>query len=167
MTAITESLLVFLGAVLVHWVWCRTQRRDCLHIKSFLGIAAAGFLALVLRAAVPAPVPERLDTVPLWFSALILYALLAPVYLIFYFGTQVESPSRLLTVLLRERGALTFEDMTRVIDNDRLIRPRLDDLLETGYIREVNGCLVLTPAGLRVARWLDLYQKLSGRGWGG
>ena len=168
MTAITDSLLVFLGAVLVHWVWCRSQRRDCLHIKSFMGIAAAGLLALLLRAQGQASAVSReTGAAPLWLSAIILYILMVPVYLIFYFGTQVESPSRLLTVLLRERGALTFDDLARIIDNDRLIRPRVDDLLTTGYVREENGCLVLTGAGLRVARWLEFYQRLSGRRWGG
>ncbi|MFA5260984.1 MAG: hypothetical protein WC450_07150 [Candidatus Omnitrophota bacterium] len=168
MAAISDSLLVFLGAILVHWVWCRANRRDCLHIKSFLGIAAAGLAALVLRVDIPAyPAAGGADAAPLWMSAIMVYVLLVPVYLIFYFGTQVESPSRLLTVLLRERGALTFEELTGVMDNDRLIRPRLDDLLKTGYVREERGCFILTGAGLRVARWLELYQKLNGRGWGG
>jgi len=165
MAAVGESLLVFCGVILVHWVWCRTQKRNCLHIKSFLGIASAGLTALVLRVDVPvSPSP---DAAPLWMSAVLLYALLVPVYLIFYFGTQVESPSRLLTVSLRERGALTFEDLARVLDNERLIRPRIEDLLKTGYIREENGCFILTGRGARLARCLEFYQKLNGRGWGG
>ncbi len=168
MAVVSESLLVFLGAILVHWIWCRAQKRVCLHIKSFLGIAAAGLIALVLRVDVPtAPLSGGVAVAPLGMSAILLYVLLVPVYLIFYFGTQVESPSRLLTVLLRERGLLTFEELSQVLDNDRLIRPRLEDLLKTGYIREENGCFILTGRGARLARCLELYQKLNGRGWGG
>ncbi len=168
MYSLVTMSLVFMTDIFVHLIWCRFQKEDRLHIRSFFAIAAGGLLFLLLFIQVEAgPDGKSFWSTPLWGCALLLYVLLVPVYLIFYFGTKVESPSRLLMMSLKEKDGMTFEEITAVIDNDRLIRPRLDDLFLTEYIREEGGLIWLTAPGVRVAQWLELYQKLSGRGWGG
>lgn len=165
MTHLLISLSFFAASVIAHIGWCRRHKAKRLHIISFGLIALLGFsLFLALAGHLPAG-DGGIAALPL--SASVLYFLLVPVYLIIYFGTKVESPSRRILQILEAQGAVSLPDLERQITHEDLLMPRLRDLVRLGYMENDGQNYILTAKGLRVARGLALYRQWTGRDIGG
>ncbi|MFA5087878.1 MAG: hypothetical protein WC552_02450 [Candidatus Omnitrophota bacterium] len=171
MSEILSIFLLFIVSVFLHVFWCRARKAKDLQIRPFLFLAIGVILLYIfLKPAPPDGIgssPMKASNAPVYFSSLMLYVLLIPTYLIFYFGMNVESPSRRILVEVEGAGQMTYEEISAVIDNDLIISPRLNDLLKHGYLTFEGDAYRLTPSGMRVAQILDLYQRITGREMGG
>jgi hypothetical protein len=112
-------------------------------------------------------IPLTFWNIPLYKSAGMIYLLLVPLYIIFYFGTHVESPSHQILSLIKCHGELSHQELSSFLTDSILIKPRLDDLIRCGYLVFDGKYFRLTARGVRTARFLNIYQKILGRGMGG
>jgi hypothetical protein len=171
MLYILLSVTIFIFVVFTHIQWCRASLIRDLQITPFIVYSVSG-LALYFtiigvfffQPLVPDPV---LWILPLKATAVTLYICLSVLYLMFYFGTNVESPSRILLVLIEEADGMTENELLEHFTNDYLICPRFEDLLRTGYLEFDGTAYRLSRRGLIAAKLLDFYQKLIGRPMGG
>ena len=103
---------------------------------------------------------------PFIFSATVIYILLIPTYLVFYFSTQQMSPSKKIMILLSAKN-MSHGDLEAHFKDDEWIAPRIADLITTKCIADKNGVYELTFSGLQMARLYALYQAILGRKKGG
>ena len=75
-------------------------------------------------------------------------------YLIIYTGIEDPSPSLILLQALEAAGdrGCPREDLAALFTEDRLVRPRLDELKQDGLVAAAGDGHALTPRGLRVVR---------------
>ncbi len=187
------AFLLFLLAVIVHIIWCRLFFRKRLTMGSLVGLAlsflsvyffiasetesfqrghkidarSAYFIARPDQPLLGVGLPSPFWSVPLKFSALLLYLLFIPVYLIFYFGTRVESPSKRILLLLGQKGRLSLKEILTFLNEETVMMARLEDLCRCGYAIISDNKYRLSKSGGTVARILNIYQLISGRARGG
>lgn len=172
MRDILITLAVFFVAVAAHIIWCRVSRKQDLQIDVFIFFALsflAGAWILRINFFPESFVcdPVNFWNLPLRASSIIFYFLNVFLYLIFYFNTQVESPSqRILRLCERKEGA-RMEELEKAVTDDDFIMTRLNDLKRYGYVEQHAESYRLLPRGVRVARLLSVYQKITGRPKGG
>lgn len=162
--------LSFLGAVVVtHLLWCRARGGHKLHFVAFGVISMAGLtgLCVILWASAAPDGALTVWTLPLPATAIVLYIFLLPFYQVFYYSTMIDSPSRRIISLLRQRGPMHYDDLRQEITNDRFIMTRLNPLIKHGFVRFDGREYFLKPRALLTCRLLILYQKILGRGIGG
>lgn len=165
-------LIGFALAVVLHIFWCRKYALTQLAMVPFcviaLGVLGGYWTLSWYWHAAPwcEGLPALLRT-PLWASSSVVYFLLIPTYLAFYFGTRVESPSKRMMLLIQQQGGLSQAQILSLMPNETLVIPRLDDLVHSRCVVRQGERFYLTSAGINVARMLHVYQVLSGREIGG
>jgi len=163
------ALFFFFDAVLIHLLVCRRAKEEGLLLKLFILIAG---INLVLCWAVFYFFLHAVQSsgsfwfVPLVWTSTLIYVLLIPSYLVFYFSTQQVSPSKKIMLLLNERD-MTVKELGANFKDEDLIVPRLVDLCTTRCMVETNGRYRLTCSGLWTARVYVAYQWILGRKKGG
>lgn len=172
MIFITLSLLFFCLTVIAHVFLCHRQKAAGLLTRPFfylflLGLALLMFLLFLGPEDVFALKKIGMWGVPLKGSAVAVYILFMACYFIFYFGMQVESPTRRMIQLMEKKPAVSLEDLVGQMSNDSLILPRINDLLKHEYIRKEGERYFLTTRGVRVASIVKFYEKLFSRPMGG
>ena len=166
------SIAAFFLAVIFHISWCRCVKRNGLQVRAFFMIAV-GLLCIKIAIELSTSPATLITgsytvwTMPLKFTADIIYLLLGLFYLICYFSPRVESPSQRLLRTCSKADGSTLEELEKAVNNDDFIMTRMDDLLRCGYMRVVEGHYEILPPAIFVARVLVFYQKISGRGIGG
>ena len=170
MLYILVALFFFLDAVVVHLMICR-NKAEGLFLKLFLSIA---FMNLVLAWVVFWFLSHQFNGgregflgMPLYGTATVMYVLLIPTYLIFYFSTQQVSPSKKILVLLAQNGSMSFDELLVHFSDKEFFSQRIQDLITTRCVIEHDGWYVLTPAGSRMSMVYQIYQSILGRGKGG
>lgn len=166
------SLFIFTLSIGFHILWCRFRKKTTLQMYSFGVIATAG---LIIYIFITLRIFQRLDYafdqgiwhVSLWVSSVLLYVLLMPTYIIIYFNTIVQSPSKTILILVRKHGMLSFDELARLMTDDEFIMTRMKDLLDFGYATKEGSLYSLTPRGVILAKVLAFYEKLFGRPMGG
>lgn len=172
MRDITESLIVFVLSILLHILWCRFKRGQSLRAASFLTIAFAGLFFYILILKFPMKIPDVFGgtdiwSMPLQFTAITMYIALVPLYLLFYYAIIIDSPSRFILNVLQKKEKVLYQEIINSMDGNYFITSRLNALIRHGYV-EFNGNVYrLSSRGLRVAKILKLYEKISGRAMGG
>ena len=170
MLYICVAFFFFLDAVVIHLMLCR-RKSEGLFLKLFLVIAFANlilmwivfwFLAHQFNGA-----QVNFWAAPLYGTATVIYILLIPTYLVFYFSTQQVSPSKKILLLLAENGPMSFEELLAKFSDDEFVVPRIKDLMTTMCLIEHEGSYVLTPSGIRMAQVYEIYQRILGRKKGG
>jgi hypothetical protein len=165
------ALLLFCASVMAHVFFCRGKRGSGLQAKAYILIAALLFFVyvIVVLAIQQAGIlhAQSLWGLPFRITAGLIFILLIPVYLSFYVLTQLMSPSKKILICLSQRGSLTYTDIVACVENENFINTRLNDLLSTGCVREVEGRYILNASGQKIAAILNIMQHLLGRDIGG
>lgn len=162
-------LVLLFCSIILHFLWCRLIKAKTLQIIPFVVIALIGaYVGLCMSHSFGA-VSEEINfwNIPLSASALGLYWLLVPFYLILYFNTQVESPTQRILRFVQEKGGMTLEELQKVVTNQDFVITRLSDLERCHYVIKNDDHFRLTWRGVWVARYLVVYQKILGREMGG
>jgi len=110
---------------------------------------------------------DHLLYIPLINSSCIVYLLLLLVFWMYYFCVFNVSATNMVMYLLREEKELSFEEIKGYIPDKSLILPRLEQLIEDGYIRYESGFYIITSKGDKIVNLNILYQKLLGWKIGG
>jgi len=90
-------------------------------------------------------------------------------YMITYSALEADSPSLViaLTVAGAGPGGIAEGDFNAFVNDDNLVKPRINDLVLDKMARLDDGRYSLTPKGLLFARLFIFYRALLGRGKGG
>ena len=162
MSGLVAALGLFAGALALHlMVWRigvpRRQTRTLLLL--FISVLA-GALAAILNW----PRTVGIDLLAPWeiAQAAALYIALMLAYIATYSALEVDSPS---LVMVREvfgagAGGISRKEFERAMTAERLIDPRLQDMLRDGLVLYRQGRLVITRKGCIVARGFEVYRRL-------
>ena len=172
MKDITLSFSILLGVILLHALWCRMRKTGELEVLPFIALAFFGFLVHVrVFAFAPSfPVAEAQTHIwdaPFTLTPLVFYPLSALIYFTFYFNTRVESPSQRILRFLKTKKNMSHEELRRLLTDEKVILPRLNDLVRFGFLAFDGKEYRLRPTGKKVAQALKLYQVFLGREIGG
>ena len=151
MTALIVSLVLVVGAWLLHVVWWRF-RLPRHHTGALLLVFAATPLVMsVIWIASGSPPLVSLYELP---SITALYLSAAGCYLITYAGVEHTSPSLVIIRALEaagEKGCLKKE-FAAVVTESNFVKPRLEALKRAGMLTSTSGGFVLTSLGKRAAQ---------------
>jgi hypothetical protein len=170
MRDVVMSLTAFLICVLTHVAWCRLRRqKEGLMPFAVLSVCFLVILFLVTRGTVDSSAGPgfNLWTLPLKGTAVILYLLWIPVYLIFYYSTLVESPSRTILNYIAHHPKCSYQDIVNHLENNHLLTSRLRTMEEFHTLVVEGRRYRLTAGGRMAARLLRVYQFIFGRPVGG
>ena len=168
---ILVMFLFFLASVGVHLTVCRKRSQEGLLLKPFIGIAIGNLCVLWVFFWLSQRYvhfdPTSFWGVPLHAAATLIYVLLIPTYLVFYFSTQQLSPTKKIFLLLSKNGPMSFNELLAHFSDQEFIFPRLKELIAIQCLIEHSGWYVLTPSGIQMAKVYSFYQLLLGRKKGG
>ena len=158
MIAAGLAFAMLVGLQVLLWYLCPPRG----HYLTLGGLALLVLSGLSV-AFVAVPLGSPLD----WANAALLYVALALAYMVTYSALQGDSPT---LAILREIGhapeaGCSVEWLRLVFNDDRLIVPRLNDLVVGGLVRRrprrwVEWQYALTPLGARLARFYLAYRRL-------
>ena len=171
MLDILVMLFFFLDAVFIHLIVCRKSPQEGLLLKPFIGIALTNLFLLWavfwFSNSYARSAPSSIWSVHLYGCAAIMYILLIPAYLVFYFSTQQMSPSKKILLLLSDQGPLSFQELLKHFSDQEFVLPRIKELIGIRCLVEHGGWYVLTPSGAQMANVYKIYQSVLGRTKGG
>jgi hypothetical protein len=159
--------------MLVHLIWWRIslpRRQTKALLAIFLTATAASILLLALLTRL-APEWQGYGPDDLWEYLHIAEMVLALglAYIVTYSALEVDSPSLVIALAIADQGTrgLAAEDLARAMNDERLIRPRVEDLVLDQMAFWQGERLLLTPKGQTMARLFAFYRRLLGKGLGG
>jgi hypothetical protein len=171
MLDIFVMLFFFLDAVFIHLIVCRKRSQEGLLLKPFIGIALTNlcllWAAFWFSYKYVHSDPSSIWSVNLHGCATVIYILLIPTYLVFYFSTQQMSPSKKILLLLSDKGPLSFQELLKHFSDQEFVLPRIKELIGIRCLVEHGGWYVLTPSGAQMANVYKIYQSVLGRTKGG
>jgi len=90
-------------------------------------------------------------------------------YIVTYSGIEVDSPSLVMVLEIHKAGAAGLEQgaFDRQMSNERLVVPRINDLLKGGLAIFDGGLYRLTAKGRAVARLFCFYRWILGKKYKG
>lgn len=164
-------LFFFLDAVFIHLVLCRKHTGEGLLLKPFIGVALVNLCLMGgcfwFFDHYFSSDPVSFWNVRLYASATLIYLLLIPTYLVFYFSTQQMSPTKKILLLLAQNKSMTQDDLLPHFSDEEFVLPRIKELIAIGCMVEHGGWYVLSPTGIQMANVYKMYQSVLGRKMGG
>ena len=124
--------------------------------------AYGAHLALLSGLAVPVSVGDYLHLALLNISLILSY-------MITYSALEADSPSLVMVMTVAGAGpeGITKSDFKYFVNDDKLVKPRIKDLVLDKMAWLESGRYRLTPKGRMLARLFIFYRALLGRGVGG
>ncbi len=152
------TVTCFAIAVIIHAWTCRQKPQGVLYAKDFMIIAACVLVVQIYYMLHwPGGAPRFI------LSAIIIYILLIPSFLIVYISMLLLSPSKRILQALSEGCSLTQDQLLARFNGDELIDKRLEELLKSQCIVMRVDRYCLTFQGEIIYHGLSMYQKLCGR----
>lgn len=107
--------------------------------------------------------------VPLVLTSLVIYILLCLCYIVECSGIKYESPSMQIMLLVdrHDEGKISYDELREVLTDERLILPRLGDLVSSGFVTFDGTRYFLLPRGAMIALVFAAYRRLLQSGIGG
>lgn len=165
----------FCVLLLIHVVWFRLNRpaSDVTALMVFLAVGLVLYVAALLAPGCPSrwafADPRHPLATPLAMVSIGLYAVLAISYTGVYQASVLVAPSAFIMRLIARHpeGRMTYEDLSQVFTNERVLLPRMADLVAEG-LAEFDGTRYrLRPKGLATASFFAAYRRLLRKGMGG
>ena len=159
-------ILFFILSIILHIFFCRFKKGKVLYAKFFVLIALINLWMCVsvferIKNIVEFNVPS-LGLLPLQGTAMVIYLLLIPAYLVIYVTTQLQSPSKTILQLLSAHDGLTIKDLQKNFTDEAFIISRLNELFYTGCVKRTDKAYRLGASGRLILIWLNFYRCLLG-----
>ena len=172
MLSICLSFLWFSMAVALHLFWCRMEKTKRLQVAAFFVAAAlclSGYFysSQYFWGRLPSEVLFSPVGLTLNLTALVMYVLFIPIYLIFYYSVAIDSVSRSAMALIRAQEGIPYEEILSVMTDEKFLVPRINALVDTGYAHFDGKKYRLSAKAKLTCRVLAVYQALCGRDMGG
>lgn len=164
---------LFAAAFLVQLALWRV-RIPVRQVKALLAIFAGALLAaLAAGGYAAAAAPAWRSLLPRggaeWVHLALFHLAATLAYMITYSAVEVDSPSLHMVLAIRAGGAagLPEADLLALRSDERLVAPRVRDLVTDRMAVLAGGRYRLTPKGALLARTFVLYRAILGAGKGG
>lgn len=171
MLYIVLSFSFFLLSVVLHVLWCRFKRSGELQVVAFFLLAMAGLIFYVVTERFLLVScfggPESIWNLYLEMTSIVIFALLIPFYLVLYYSVNINSPSRMILLILEKSQGLTYKQLKEQVTDEKFIAPRLKDLVDNRCVAFDGNTYRLLPHMTAIGRMLNVYQKITGRPEGG
>ncbi len=156
------AFVFFVLSVIIHVGYCRKVSFVGLQAKTFILTALANGIVMIICFLFLTPSPMDLP-----YTAVFLYVLAIPVYLIFYVSIFLMSPSKNILRIVQTAEGATYDMILGTLEQENFIPLRLGELQDSGCVGRSGEKFVLTPSGRNIVRVLKIYQKVLGQGPGG
>jgi len=174
MVFIFLSIVSFLLSTLTFIFWHVRKKHNSMKRMVFVRISICWLIAYVALSTILyhydyLGIESGYDRLclPLIGSSVVLYLLLIPVFLQYYFMAYIESPSGRIMYLIGKSGRMSFEELEELIPENTLIMPRLSSMEENGYIEADKRRYYALLKGERVVQMMKLFQRVFGFEKGG
>lgn len=173
MTEFATSLVITALLFVVHVLWWRLRRPQAANRAVLILFALGPFAFLPLLIIGTFVIPGLAQWLPAnagaWLYALVLSLSFGAAYVMTYPAVEVESPTLIMIEEISTAGAggLSATDFENRLGAERLIDPRLRDLINEGLIEQTSGRYYLTARGRMLARTFAQWQTLLRAGQGG
>lgn len=99
-----------------------------------------------------------------WAAALLMHFSFSSAYILTYPAIQAGCPSLRMLLIIGSGmpEGITHENLRKEFGMEALFLPRVNDLLDSNFVREDNDMLVLTATGRILAGFFALYRKAIG-----
>ncbi|MBU1727293.1 MAG: hypothetical protein KJ880_06670 [Candidatus Omnitrophica bacterium] len=168
--ALLIDLILFVVAFLLHVVSCRLFKSSN-HSKNLIAIF---FFVLCTGLVIFGDIGfavwgERLVWPIGYIYACILFFSLTASYLITFSAIEAESPSIMITLKVAQAGpcGLIISKLFETLNDDVLLKPRINDLVNEKLVYESEGKYKLTKRGTLFIRIVIFYRDLICVGKGG
>ena len=164
MNLLIYTLGLLLAAFAVHvGVW--KNGLPCNHSKSLMIIFIGVLAAATLVAAVFQQGFDLVGGLNGYIQIAWAYLAVMLAYVVTYSGIEVDSPSLVMVLEIAAAGVQGYDQqrLYQLMDNDRLVSPRVNDLLNGEMVVLQKGFYFLTPKGKRVARLFCFYRRVLKR----
>lgn len=157
---------VFLAlAVILHAIFFSNHSKN---IVSFFLLALAGLIGYIaVTTALPMTQEISFWNLPLRWTALSIYVLLMPYYPVFAYAAVLASPSQTALSLIRQHGSISFQELSKHINDEQFVLARLDSLVQQGFIIREHDRYRLPWKTAMFCRVIAVYQWILGRETGG
>ena len=168
MTTLLAASTIFLLAFGVHALCWRggACAKNFVNLAAILFVSVAGLTSAGAWVMAPG---AGID----WLRVLVLALGLAMAYIASYPAIQAESPSLLIVSRIHQarRQTMSEQQLLDSFDNQKLLEPRLDDLITAGLAARGDqgegGRYRITGKGERLVGIFILFRRLMGAGKGG
>lgn len=173
MAIFSIAAILFFVAFGLHLVWWRIRRPkrsgQLLIVLFVVSISLTWVCLVAVSIAVPAMTAITPAGAAGWLQALLLALGGGAAYVMTYPAIEVESPTLVIVDALAQSGAegISIGEFTAAMDNDFLVRDRIDDLVAEGLVRCENGLYSATPRGIALARAFIWWRAVTRGGIGG
>lgn len=147
------ALAAFVLAVLLHGLVMRIPM-PMDSVRRFLLVGTPLGLALVVFAL------TRLGFSVSGFAAILFYALLCELY-IFCFTLVLSSVSATMLIMLRG-GPVATRALIAVYDPEKMVKLRLDRLLQNGFLQRVQERITVTAQGMKYHKAFEALRVFFG-----
>lgn len=153
---------------LLVWRAFRPRRSILLLFAVFYALPAFFFLILFLsRNTVPVAVwtPSLMSFgAAEWAAVFLMHGALSSAYILTYPAIQASAPSLKMLLIIGSGmpEGITHENLKKEFGVETLFIPRINDLLDSGFVKEDKDMLMLTATGRMLAGFFALYRKVIG-----
>ena len=161
MKHIVFAFVFFVLSVVFHILYCHRTPAGTLQAKAFIMTALANGLVMSV-VFLFFPLDKGLPC-----TAILLYVLSIPAYLIIYVSTLLVSPSKGILLMIQSGRGASYDMLLESVARENFITLRLGELQDSGCVQRLGESFVLTASGKGIARILGVYQRILGRGPGG
>ena len=173
MPVLVYGSFLFCISFLLHLIIWRVhlpKRQTKVLLLLFLGVLVLGTLFLFKYAmsinifSIHPPV-----SMPEYFQIWLYFVSLTLAYMITYSAIEVDSPSLLIIMKISEAGpiGLTKDQLEYEMDDNVLIKPRIEDMLLDRMVELKEERYRLTMKGVLLARLFTFYRSVMRAGKGG
>ena len=139
----------------------RNQRRVLLIIFFFnliIGLVLINIIDIKIGSFISYAQPSLANTIHI----ILIYMGLTLAYIVTYSGMEVDSPSLVIVNIIAANGkeGISLEHLYESLNDDKLVKPRVNDLLRDDMAIKVNGKYFTTNKGANMARLFNFYRKL-------
>lgn len=167
------GLLLFCVAFILHavlWKIHLPKRQTKTLLQVFFGFLFFGILFLI---SIPSFAPEVDNLVPKgileYLHICLIFVSLTLAYMITYSALEADSPTLVMVMTIAKAGSvgLDKEEFDKILNDDLLIKPRINDLVLDKMAYMERDRYKLTPKGMMMARLFIIYRRILNAGKGG
>ncbi len=146
------------------WRWWCPRRKVVVLLLLFTILPLLfiiGYIVMEYLEFLPSIIPFTLAE---WSAIYLLQFALSFAYILSYPAIEAVSPSLAISLMVGDSNpqGMLHEDLLHVFDEEIVLKPRIQDLIEAELIIETNGYFTVTSRGITFVKCFILLRRLLG-----
>ena len=162
-----SGVLIFIVCLCMHvivWRWWHPRRRVVVLFLLFIFLPfffIIGYLGFVWFDFAPFVISF---TIIEWLAIYLIHFVLSSSYILSYPAVEAVSPSLAILLMIGDSNlhGVVHEDLLHVFDDEIVLEPRIQDLIEAGLIIKSEDYLMATSRGSTLVKCFILLRRLLG-----